>query len=213
MPPFGKRHRLAGYDYTTPGAYFVTICTHLRKLTLGSITDGGEISLSPAGAIAEATWPELPRHFPTLRSDEFVVMPNHVHGIIWLDNSDPAHARHALPLRPARRGPLPGSLAAVVAAFKAATTRQINQEAQSPVSPLWQRHYYDHIIRGDESLLLIRRYISENPLKWSLDPYNLARGSTPARAQISTTPPSSAAPAQISLRSSTPALPAPVRSA
>src|SRR3990172_2517269 len=117
--------RLRAYDYRSPGAYFVTVCTHGRKCLL----DGREIREAVA-----ATWRQIPQHFPHARIDEFVVMPNHVHGIICITSD--AHrrnvgAQHAAPLQ---RAPAvtPGSLGAILRAFKAATTNRINEMRKTP---------------------------------------------------------------------------------
>ena len=162
--------RLQGYDYTQPGAYFVTICTHNRAALFGRVVDGDTV-LNECGRIVWECWREIPDHFPHVALDAFVAMPNHVHGIIWI--VDDVGATHASPLPDdGPRGPTSGSLGAVVGSFKSAVTRRINARRGTPGAPVWQRNYYEHIIRNEGALHAIRRYIIENPVRWRLDRYN-----------------------------------------
>ncbi len=172
--------RLKGWDYRTPAAYFVTICTHDRAPLFGRVVDG-DMVLNAFGEIVWACWREIPEHFPHVELDAFVVMPNHVHGIIFIvDVVGSLHAgathvgaTHASPLRgDAPRGPASGSLGAIVGSFKSAVTQRINALRNTPGAPVWQRNYYEHIIRTERALNAIRRYIAENPLRWHLDRYN-----------------------------------------
>jgi len=175
--------RLGGYDYSRPGAYFVTVCAHGRECRLGEIA-GGEVRLNDAGEMVQRTWEELPSKYPGVEIDSFVVMPNHVHGIIVL--TDPVgagpRARPACPGLPARpvegrpRGASPTrfSLADVVHRFKSLTTARYRSGVARlgwPPFParLWQRNYYDRIIRGEEELAKIREYIAANPVQWAED--------------------------------------------
>jgi REP element-mobilizing transposase RayT len=173
--------RLAGYDYSQAGDYFVTICVHDRMCLFGEIING-EMRLNDAGKIVKQCWDEIPAHFPHVVLDEYVVMPNHVHGIIILVNSD-VGATHASPLHDASpqrnnvssarpRGPQRHSIASIVGSFKSATTKRINEHRGTPRLPVWQRNYYEHIIRNDESLNRIREYIITNPLRWHTDNQN-----------------------------------------
>ncbi len=169
--------RLRGYDYTTPGAYFVTICTYQRQCLLGKIVEN-RMQPNHNGDIALDCWSALPRHFSHVSVDAFVVMPNHVHGIIIIDDTpDPdVGAQHAAPL-PAKTDPprphvQPGSLGAIVRSYKSAVTRATNLQRQTPGSPVWQRNYYEHIIRDEISLCAIREYIRTNPEKWATDANN-----------------------------------------
>jgi len=119
----------------------------------------------------------IPDHFPHVLLDEFVVMPNHVHGILVMMPTHDVGATHASPLQnddtPARpRGPQPRSVASIVGPFKSAAAKRINEQRGTPGAPIWQRNYYEHIIRDDESLNQIRQYIAENPLRWYLDREN-----------------------------------------
>jgi len=120
-----------------------------------------------------------------LHPDEFVVMPNHVHGIIWIVD-DPVGARRRRAPTMERFGkPVSGSIPTIVRAFKSTVARRINRMRRTPGAPVWQRNYYEHIIRDERALHAIRRYIAENPLRWHLDRYNAAReGPDPLAAEI-----------------------------
>ncbi|BBM69293.1 transposase [Rhodothermus marinus] len=188
---FQRHHRrsirLKGYDYTQPGAYFVTICTHGRAPLFGDVVDW-EMRLNDMGEIVRACWHEIPDHFQHVELDAFVVMPNHVHCIVCIvDNVGATHASplHASPRRNKPRGPAPGSIGAIVGAFKSAVTQRINQRCGTPGTSVWQRNYYEHIIRTERALNAIRRYIAENPLHWHLDRYNpYATGTDPQAWEI-----------------------------
>ena len=166
-----KSIRLNRWDYRTPAAYFVTICTHDRVPLFGRVVDG-EMVLNAFEEIVQGCWREIPEHFPHVELDAFVVMPNHVHGIISI--VDDVGATHASPLPNgnAPRGPVPGSLGAIVGSFKSAVTKRINALRGTPGAPVGQRNYYEHIIRHERALDAIRRYIAANPLRWHLDRYN-----------------------------------------
>ncbi|MEK6751434.1 MAG: transposase [Chloroflexota bacterium] len=170
--------RLKGYDYTQAGAYFITICSHQRGHIFGEIVNG-EMKLNSLGEIARTEWfktSEL-RSYVELYGDEFVIMPNHAHGIIWLVEQVGALRRNALSNNSAkqraeqRSAPTvkAGSLGAIVRAYKSAVTYAVNQQENSRGSVIWQRNYYEHVIRNDKELDLIAKYIGCNPLNWQLD--------------------------------------------
>jgi putative transposase len=168
--------RLKGYDYTQAGAYFVTICTKDRACLFGDVADG-VMRLNQMGHIVRQCWLAIPNHVPHVLLDEFVVMPNHVHGIIVIMPTHDVGATYASPLQnddtPTRpRGPQPRSVASIVGSFKSAAAKRINEQRGTPGAPIWQRNYYEHIIRDDESLNLIRNYIADNPLRWQIDAEN-----------------------------------------
>jgi len=167
--------RLKNYDYAQAGAYFVTICTKDRECLYGEIVDG-EMRLNAFGEIVAECWNAIPEHFHNVELDEFVVMPNHVHGIIVIVDSD-VGAQHAAPLqRPIDRGGhvniAPRSLGAIIRSFKSAVTKRTNEKSDVMVSNPWQRNYYDHVIRNEHDLDRVRQYIAENPLKWDMDENN-----------------------------------------
>ena len=165
-PTHRRSIRLAGYDYTRPGAYFVTICSY-RKQHIFSKVANDSVDLSPIGEIVEE---ELERT-PVLRSDtkidRYVIMPNHVHVIIqFLDSSMHVGAHRDAPLhRPAR------SLGAIVGQFKGSVTLRVRKYFRDPDYRVWQRNYYEHVIRDEDDLARIRRYIHINPATWSEDEY------------------------------------------
>jgi len=164
--------RLAGYNYKQSGAYFVTIVTQNRNCLLGDIT-AGEIVLNDTGQIAQASWNGLSSRFPVVSLDYFVVMPNHIHGIIMVGapfiaaNSTPHNNVAIFREGAMNRAP---TLGEIIRAYKAASARVIRQTVKPDFA--WQRNYYEHIIRGEESLNRIRQYILENPLRWSIDREN-----------------------------------------
>jgi REP element-mobilizing transposase RayT len=161
--------RLPGYDYTLAGAYFITICTAGRECLFGDVSDGA-MMLSPAGRIVEEQWLRSASLREELALDAFVVMPNHVHGIVMLADQPPrVGARGA---RPSRQLHLPGgSVGAFVSGFKASATRHVSQ-LRGGTASVWQRNYYEHVIRDDRSLNRIREYIYDNPRRWMEDEYH-----------------------------------------
>ncbi|MBF0508269.1 MAG: transposase [Deltaproteobacteria bacterium] len=165
--------RLQGYNYVQAGAYFVTICVQGRACLFGDVVNG-EMRLSIMGCIVYKCWQEILVHFSNVVLDAVVIMPNHVHGIIVIDNDGVAYAvgaTHASPLR----GPRPRSIGAIVGSFKSAAAKRINKHRSTLGAPVWQRHYYEHIIRSDESLYRIREYIVNNPMRWEFDRENPVR--------------------------------------
>jgi putative transposase len=267
--------RFKVHDYTQPAAYFVTLCTHERAHLFGQVVDGA-MQLNECGEIVRAEWFQtaVVRPYVVLNPDEFVVMPNHIHGIIWIvgnDNGDDgvdnggdarndgsggdtprndgagsggagrrddgrrddgagsggagcrddgrrddgagsrggtvgAQRRCAPTFAPknatfppgatptstgrATRGAtptnvVPGSLGAIVRSFKSVVTRRINIMRNTPGAPVWQRNYYEHIIRTDRALNAIRRYVADNPRRWHLDRKNIHRiGDDPLAQEI-----------------------------
>jgi putative transposase len=167
-----NRHstRLAGHDYAQQGAYFITICCRDRIHLFGEIIDGKMI-LNECGLIAQNEWMQTPIVRPSIGLDEFVVMPNHIHGIIIVGAT-----RRVAPTKTAN-GPAPGSIGAIIGQFKSITTKRINMDRHSSGESAWQRGFYDHIIRNAKSMNQIREYIASNPLKWDYDRENRGRKS------------------------------------
>lgn len=150
MPgPKRRSPRLAEYDYASAGAYLVTACTLERRCLFGEIVVD-EMQSSSLGKLVASCWAQIPRHFPSVALDAFVIMPNHLHGILWLTG-----AGHAPPLH------------GVVGAFKAAASRAAERH-------LWQRSFHDRVIRDDAELQRLRQYVIDNPLRWALDRENPA---------------------------------------
>ena len=167
--------RLSDYDCTTPGAYFVTICTDNRTCIFGEIVNG-TMHLSNVGLIIQRVWMEIPSHFEHVILYVFIFMPNHVHGINHLNQV--VGATHASPLRrmpPSNKKLNPGSLGTIIGSFKAAASKRINNLYSFPGKSFWQRNYLEHVIRNESSLEMIREYICNNPLSWHLDRENLRR--------------------------------------
>lgn len=150
-----KSIRISGYDYTSGGVYFVTM--------------GDSMELSRFGELIEETWCDLPNHHPNVSLDSHVIMPNHFHGLIVL--ADQARQGRAATVERFQKA-VRGSLPTIVRSFKSAATRRINVCRGSSVCPIWQRNYYEHVIRDDDEFYRARKYIRDNPLKWALDPEN-----------------------------------------
>lgn len=162
--------RLKGYDYTQNGAYFVTIVTYQRTHLFGKVVNG-VMQLNEWGEIARREWfktAEL-RPYVELFEDEFVVMPNHAHGILWMNDDVVRTERRSARTNDVVPHVDAGSLGAIVRAYKSAVTYAINAARQTRGMMVWQRNYYEHIIRNDADLNRIRKYIAENPLKWADD--------------------------------------------
>ena len=166
--PFRRLLRLENYDYRTPGAYFITLCTHKREYLFGQIINEKMI-LNQLGTVVESVWQDLPVHYSNVELDEFAVMPNHIHGIIVLCR--PVGAG----LKPALTNPRIHGLPEIVRALKTFSSRNIDLISKRYGQPIWQRGYYEHIIRNDESIDRIREYIVNNPLSWHLDRENIKR--------------------------------------
>ena len=158
--------RLQGYDYTRPGAYFVTICSADRQCILGKIVSG-QCNLSDLGKTVAAFWEEIPRHFAHATLDEFVVMPNHLHGIVVLSGRRDTACR--VPTTEQFGKPVAGSLPTIVRAFKSAATQRVNRVHGVQGARIWQGNYYEHVVRDEASLNRIRHYIETNPQRWELD--------------------------------------------
>jgi REP-associated tyrosine transposase len=167
--PRRRSIRLRGYDDSQQGMYFITICTAGRAVLFGDVM-GGTMRLNDAGRTVRHVWRELPGHYFGLETDACVVMPNHVHGVIVL--TDSVGAGSPRPSAGAETAPLRATLGQVVARFKYESTKLLNAMRGRPGERLWQRGYYEHIIRHGESLHDIRRYIVENPARWESDPEN-----------------------------------------
>lgn len=154
--------------YREHGAYFITICTHERAL----LFDDPRFR-----AIATRDWEAIPTHFPFVELDEFVIMPNHVHGVLWLlrdEIEDPGSSE-----ADARR-PTKGSVSSIVGSYKAAVSLEINAVRGIGGPAVWQRNFYDHMMRNERDLLRIQQYIIDNPARWAFDRDN-PRGSPDER--------------------------------
>jgi putative transposase len=173
-----KSIRLQEYDYTQTGAYFVTICTLNREYSFGHVA-GEEMVLSEAGRIVTEEWLKTCKMRPYVQLDHFVVMPNHFHGILILNDENMDQARQdtarRAPTKERFSKPVSRSLSSIVRAFKSAVTKRVNEWRATPGALVWQRGFYDHVIRDNESLNRIREYIMTNPRRWQFDQENLQR--------------------------------------
>jgi putative transposase len=166
-----KRNRSKNHDYSADGHYFVTICTQDRIKFFGEIRNG-KMVLNKFGEIAEKCWQEIPSHFDNVKSDVFIIMPNHVHGIVTMRNGNASVGNADLRSLPSTRSipdHLPEkpdrtkmTLSKIIHGFKSSTTRRING-IQNKLFFAWQKSFHDHIIHNKKELDNIRKYISENP--------------------------------------------------
>ena len=164
-----KSTRLAGYDYSQNGAYFITLCAHNRECLFGEIQNGVMVP-NNYGKIVIAEWYKSETIRDEIELDEFVLMPNHIHGILSINRrGDRPVAQNHVP------GPKPKSLSSFIAGFKSNVTKQINSIRNRPGIPVWQRNYYEHLVRNEDDLFQTREYIINNPMKWELDKDNPQR--------------------------------------
>ncbi len=177
--------RLQNWDYGSNAAYFVTICTQNREHYFGEISDG-IMQLSEMGAMANKYWSEIPEHFPFVELGEFVIMPNHVHGIIIINkpgNERNLETRHALSL-PTHPHQHPqhetigqkrfqnqgkGTLSSIIGSYKSVLTKNARK---IHAGFAWQSRFHDHIIRNDNSFHRIQQYILSNPQNWTKDKFH-----------------------------------------
>jgi len=176
--------RLKGYDYTQAGAYFVTIVTQNRICLFGDIVEG-EVRLSALGQIVAESWQWLAMRYEYVDLDECIIMPNHLHGIIVITDDGRGGSRTAPTIvYPNARCLMGGSRTAptagkrkpigrLIGALKTVSTKAINEQRGTPGASVWQRNYYEHVIRNEDSLNRIREYIITNPLRWHLDRENI----------------------------------------
>jgi len=177
--PNRQSMRLQGYDYSSPGYYFITICTQNMQRIFGDVIDG-KMHLNDFGVVVRNEWIKTEAIRDNINLDAFVIMPNHVHGIIEIIDKNPiVGANRDSPLRNrifindsiyrAKFESPSNNLGAIIRGYKSAVTKQINQIRKTPGAKTWQRGYYDHIIRNEESLFHIREYIKCNPMNWNKD--------------------------------------------
>jgi putative transposase len=175
--------RLPGWDYTQAGAYFVTSCAFKAECLFGQVVNG-EMVLNEYGRIVEEEWQRTGQLRPYVALDAYVIMPNHFHAILWLAEDSRGTARRA-PTQRQFGQPVAKSLPTIIDAFKSAVSRRVNRQRDTPGGQVWQRNYYEHIIRSEHALEAIRRYIGDNPARWELDRYNAeATGPDPQAAAL-----------------------------
>jgi putative transposase len=159
-----KSIRLKNYDYSQAGYYFITLCTHEQLPLFGEILDG-KMLLNEAGEITEKCWLAIPEHFPSVEVNEFVIMPNHVHGVIAIVGAKNVGAKNLLPLQHGTSK----TIGSIVRGFKIGVTKWFRTHTE--ISTVWQRNYYEHIIRNEDAHLKIVEYIRTNPQQWQEDKY------------------------------------------
>ena len=161
-PSFPRRlTRLQSYDYSQDGAYFITVCTRGRLCLFGDVKHDA-MQPNQCGQAVTDVWNLLSRHFPHVQTFAFSLMPNHVHGVLLFRD---VGEKAACPNRRCQRHGLPD----VVGSFKSYSARAVNHIRDTRGQPVWQRGYYDHVIRSESSLVRIGEYIANNPLQWNLD--------------------------------------------
>jgi REP element-mobilizing transposase RayT len=165
--------RLKEYDYSSPGEYFVTICTHNHGCIFGEIEEE-MMRLSPEGEIVKKCWEEISKYSQNVELDEFVIMPNHIHGIIVL--TEPVGAIHESPPPLTQQQRRKMILSKIIGRFKMTSAKGINLLRNTSGKSVWQRNYYEHIIRSDKDLNNIMDYIINNPAKWFYDDENPLKG-------------------------------------
>jgi REP-associated tyrosine transposase len=174
--------RLKGYDYSRPGAYFLTMCVQDWEWKFGRVVNG-KMQFSPAGEIAHRCWEEIPEHFKNAILDKFIIMPNHMHGIVILKSQEeesssvgvgveyiqPRHNNLETQIERQNRYQhvIPNSISSILRSYKAAVTRLCRESGMFDFR--WQRNYYEHIVRNYRALYAIRAYIRNNPAKWTMD--------------------------------------------
>jgi putative transposase len=161
-----KLVRLRHYEYSQSGAYFITMCVQNRACLFGNIIDG-DMQLNDAGRMIQSLWNELPTFYSGSEIDAFVIMPNHFHGIIILNES--VGAIHESPLRMTVTERRNMAIPKMIGRFKMTSSKRINQFRETPGATVWQRNYWERVMRNDIELDAFREYIANNPLQWHLD--------------------------------------------
>jgi REP element-mobilizing transposase RayT len=170
--PKRRSIRLPCFDYSQTGRYFITICA-FRRRTLFGLIENSRVCLNRIGEIAAACWLEIPRHFPLVTPGVFVVMPNHLHGILEIEE----RARRAVPLREIHRpeslrDPVSGSIPTIIRSYKSAVTKQVRELLHRQEYRVWQSNYYESVLRSEKECGNAVRYILENPKMWDTDSEN-----------------------------------------
>ncbi|HSR12880.1 MAG TPA: transposase, partial [Thermodesulfobacteriota bacterium] len=147
------------YDYAHPGAYFVTVCTHNRECLFGEMVQERS-ELTDFGILVKESWEWLLGQYLYIVPDSWIIMPNHFHAVISIRDCRGGSRTAPTKIKP---------LGELVGAFKTVSTKRINERRKTPGTPVWQRNYYEHVIRNEIDLQEIREYIHNNPLKWLED--------------------------------------------
>ena len=168
LEPYHRRSiRLKGYDYTSPGGYFITLVAYQRECLFGNIIDS-KMEINAYGMVVSSFWRELTNHFVNIMLDSFIVMPNHIHGIIFIKYPNTGlvdNTRAGLRPAPTEKH----SLSEIIRSFKSFSAKEINKSRGMNSVPVWQRNYYEHIIRNNKELNDIRQCIVANIINWDKD--------------------------------------------
>jgi REP element-mobilizing transposase RayT len=189
MDKYQNKYRIASvraqwWDYSADGLYFITVCTAHRKCLFGTIVNV-QMNISPIGQIVLQEWEKSFDIRAELFCDAFVLMPNHLHAILRIDNgggsSVGAHGRAPLPSEQSESNKktgvayrVPKSISSFMAGFKSSATKYINEYRKTPTLPVWQSRFHDHIIRNEQEYERIALYIKNNPANWQEDKFNSA---------------------------------------
>jgi REP element-mobilizing transposase RayT len=158
--------RLPDFDYSQPGEYYITIVTHERQHLFGKIVDF-EMQLNDLGKIVMDCWSTIPDHFTNVDLGEYVVMPNHFHGIIHIIDDNGRGTIYRAPTVERFGHPVAGSIPTIIRTFKAAVTRDAGRVLN--ISGIWQRNYFERVITSDHEYEIIEAYIANNPANWLTD--------------------------------------------
>ena len=172
--PSRRSVRLPEFDSSKIGMYFVTICSAERKCIFSEIRGNSPI-LSPVGDAVKTFWAQIPQHFPNVKMDAYVVMPNHLHGILTIESKSP-HAAHGggdAPRVESFGKPTQGSVPTIVRSFKAAVSNHVRESRLAAGEPIWQRGYFEHVLRNTQEFVEATNYILQNPVRWVDDEENL----------------------------------------
>ncbi len=170
--------RIPRYDYSQAGYYYITICTEKHEDLFGVI-ENSQIILSDLGIIVKECWEDIPNHFPNISLDQWIIMPNHLHGILVISSKDALTPVGVQDLEPLQSGDCSyhrfqhiskQSIGAIVQSFKGTVTREWHKE--NPDQNIWQRNYWERVVRNEKELLAFREYIQNNVLSWELDSLN-----------------------------------------
>jgi REP element-mobilizing transposase RayT len=165
--PHRRSIRLKGHDYSWEGAYYITLCTYHRKCLFGRIIDN-EMNLNEIGNIVADEWTKTAGIREEIKLDAWVVMPNHIHAIVFIANPACIDSPASPP-----SGPRPKSISAMVAGYKSAATTRVNRLRGTPGAKLWHRNYWDRIITDEKDLNRVRQYIRDNPTRWATDRFSV----------------------------------------
>ncbi len=176
--PSRRSVRLPGFDYSKVGMYFLTICAAERRSIFGEIR-GNDATLGPIGRVVQTCWIEIPKHFPTVKIETYVVMPNHIHGILTIQSEWPDANRQekTAPAVESFGRPTPKSIPTIVRSFKSAASKRVRESGLAGGESIWQRGYYEHVLRNTREYVEATNYILQNPARWANDEDNLNRQS------------------------------------